>query len=161
MTRRTFLTSLVLMLTAAGAMAQSAGGITVEEIWARATPPGAKTGAVYLTLANKGTDDDKLVGVSTPIAAMAGLHTEIMANGVMEMRPVKSVDVPPGGKAVLKPGARHIMLMELKQPLKQGGHFPLTLRFAHAAPMTVQVEIAKVGTAAPPMGDMDMKGMTH
>lgn len=153
--------ALALMITGFGAMAQSSGGITVESIWARATPPGAKTGAVYLTLANNGTADDRLVGASTPFAGMAGLHTEIMANGVMEMRPVKSVDVPPGGKAVLKPGGRHIMLMELKQPLKQGGHFPLTLRFAHAAPMTVQVEIAKVGAISPGMGGMDMKDMNH
>jgi hypothetical protein len=151
--------ALMLTLTATGAMAQSSGDITVESIWARATPPGAKTGAIYLTLANKGDSDDKLVGASTPAAAMAGLHTEIMANGVMEMRPVKSVDVPAGGKAVLKPGARHIMLMGLKQRLKQGAHFPLTLRFAHAAPLTVQVEIAKVGAAGPAMGGM--KEMNH
>lgn len=151
----------ILMLTAGGALAQSSSGIAIESIWARATPPGAKTGAVYLTLVNRGAADDKLLGATTPLAAMAGLHSEIMANGVMEMRPLKSVDVPPGGKAVLKPGGRHIMLMGLKQPLKRGGHFPLTLRFAHAAPMTVQVEIAKVGAAGPAMGGMDMKDMNR
>jgi periplasmic copper chaperone A len=159
MKRIALMAALLLTLTAAGAMAQSSGGIAVESIWARATPPGAKTGAVYLTLANKGFADDKLVGASTPVAAMAGLHTELMANGVMEMRPLKSIDVPPGGTAVLKPGGRHIMLMGLKQPLKRGGHFRLTLEFAHAAPLTVQVEVAKVGAAGPAMDDM--KGMDH
>lgn len=148
------------LLFAVGAHAQTSGDITVQSIWARATPPGAKTAAVYLTLANKGKTDDKLVGASTPVAGMAGLHTEIMDNGVMKMRPVKAVDIKPGATATLKPGGRHVMLMGLKQPLKQGDHFPITLTFAHAPPLTVQVEVAKVGAPGPDMGDMHgMKGM--
>ncbi len=154
------LSLLITVAIALGAQAQTSGNITVQSIWARATPPGAKTAAVYLTLANNGTTDDKLVAASTPIAGMAGLHTEIMDNGVMKMRPLKSVDVKPGGTATLKPGGRHIMLMGLKQALKQGDHFPITLTFEHAPPLTVQVEVAKVGAAKPDMGDMHgMKGM--
>lgn len=160
MKRLAVLVPLLLIAVPGLAMAQSPG-ISVEFAWARATPPGAKTGAVYLTIDNNGGNDDKLVGASTPLAATAEPHTEIMANGIMEMRPLKAVDVPPGGKAVLKPGARHIMLMGLNQPLKQGGHFPLTLRFAHSPPITVQVQIAKVGATAPPMSHMNMKGMDH
>lgn len=149
----------VTMLAAiTAAQAQTSGDITVQSAWARATPPGATTGAVYLTLVNKGGVDDQLIGVETPAAEMAGLHADIMDKGVMKMRPLKSVDLKPGGSAVLMPGGKHIMLMGLKQPLKRGGHFPLTLQFAHAPPMTVQVDVAKIGASMP---DMDMKGMEH
>ncbi len=149
-----------LFVTAGAALAQSSGDITVESIWARATPPGAKTGAVYLTLANKGAADDRLVGAATPIASMAGLHTETMDNGVMKMRPIASVDIGPGGKAELKPSGIHIMLMGLKHPLKRGQHFALTLKFEHAPPLTVQVQIAKIGASMPDMDPMhDMKDM--
>jgi copper(I)-binding protein len=150
---------LLVFVVAGGARAQTSGDISVQSIWARATPPGAKTGAVYLTLVNKGDTDDALVGVTTPVASMAGLHTDIIDNGVMKMRPVKSVDIKPGGQAVLKPGGRHVMLMGLKHPLKRGDRFPLTLQFAHAPPLTVQVKIAKIGASMPDMGDM--KGMSH
>lgn len=151
---------IVLLLVGTSVHAQTSDGITVQSVWARATPPGAKTGAVYLTLINKGSTDDKLVSVTTPVASMAGLHTEIMNNGVTEMRPIASVDVAPGSQATLKPGGMHIMLMGLKNPLKHGQHFSLTLHFLHAAPKTVQVEIAKIGAATPDMSGMgDMKGM--
>jgi hypothetical protein len=156
------LAAMLIVATGIGAQAQTAGNITVQSVWARATPPGATTGAVYLTLTNNGGADDQLIGVETPAAEMAGLHADIMDKGVMKMRPLKSVDLKPGGSAVLKPGGKHIMLMGLKQPLKRGGHFPLTLQFAHAPPITVQVEIAKIGASMPDMGNMgDMKGMEH
>lgn len=154
------LLSAVLLLIAADAFAQNSGDITVLSIWARATPPGAKSGAVYLTLRNRGAADDRLIGVTTPVASQAGLHAETMENGVMEMRPLASVDVAPGATASLKPGGNHIMLTGLKRPLKQGDHIPLTLKFAHAPPLTVQVEVARIGANEPGVrGQSDMKDM--
>jgi hypothetical protein len=146
----------MLVAVAGGAPAQTSGAITVQSVWARATPPGAKTGAAYLVLMNRGTAEDRLIGVETPVAAMAGLHTEIMDHGVMKMRPLNSVELKPHAQAMLQPGGKHIMLMGLKQPLKRGEHFPMTLRFAHAPALTVQVEIAKVGASMP-----DMENMRH
>jgi hypothetical protein len=139
------------------AHAQTSGDITVQSIWARATPPGATTGVIYMTLVNKGAKGDKLIGASTPVAAVAGLHTELMDHGVMKMRALRSVDLKPGGEAVLKPGGTHLMLMGLKHPLATGHDFPITLRFEHAPPITLQVEVGKVGAAG--MGDMG--GMKH
>jgi len=138
-----------MLLVAADAFAQSSGDIWVQSIWARATPPGARAGAVYLTLRNRGAADDKLTGVTTPVAAMAMLHTEIMKNGVMEMRPLPSVDIAPGGSARLAPGGNHIMLTGLRRPLRQGDHIPLTLTFAHAPPLTVEAEVAGIGASGP------------
>jgi len=133
--------------------------IAVTDAWARATPPGAKTGAAYVTVTNKGTETDKLLSVSTPVAGMAQLHTTINDNGVMKMRPVKSIDVKPGKPLTLKPGGYHLMLMDLKQPLKQGDTFPITLTFAKAGEIHTEVKVQKVGA----MGDMgsmqDMPGM--
>lgn len=150
---------IVLLCVGTSAFAQPSGDITVQSVWARATPPGAKTAAVYLTLLNKGPDD-QLIGATTPVAVTAGLHTEITDNGVMKMRPLASVDIAANGKAVLEPSGKHIMLTGLKHPLKQGQHFPMTLRFLHAPSLTVQVEVAKVGAAGPNRDDMhDMEGM--
>ena len=141
----------------------TSSGIEVAEAWARATPGGAKTGAVYLTLVNHGGDGDRLIGVATPVADQAQLHVESVESGIMRMRPLTEVEVTAGATAVLKPGASHIMLVGLKRPLREGESFPLTLDFAKAGKREVQVKVAKVGAMGMPgnaaMGTHDMSRM--
>jgi copper(I)-binding protein len=143
------------LVAPAGAQTPSASGAAAENAWARATPGGAKTGAIYLTLVNYGSDGDRLLGVATPVAEHAQLHQESVENGIMKMRPVTDVEVKPGASLALKPGGTHIMLTGLKQSLKEGDTFPLTLDFAKAGKQEVQVKVAKTGT----MG-MDAMGST-
>lgn len=142
--------------------------VAVTSVWARATPPGAKTGAVYMTLVNKGGSADRLVEVSTPVADKAQLHIESNDNGVMKMRPLTGVDLKPGEQVVFKPGAMHVMLMGLRQQLKAGESFPLTLQFAHAGRIEAPVTVAKAGAMGMNgmgdmhgMGGMDGQGSGH
>jgi periplasmic copper chaperone A len=115
-----------------------------------------------LTFRNRCAADDRLIGATTPVASKAGLHTEIMENGVMKMRPLESVDIAPRGTASLKPGGSHIMLTGMKRPLDRGDHIPITLKFAHAPPLTAQVEVAKIGANGPDMaGRSDMMKDMH
>jgi copper(I)-binding protein len=137
------------------ASAQTGGGsIAVENAWARATPPMAKTGAVYFTIVDHGAPD-KLVAAATPVAGMAHLHETTMAGNVMQMRPIEGLDV--ADKVTLAPGGTHLMLTDLKQPLKQGDSFPLTLTFQHAGTVHTVVSVAGIGAGGPmPSGGMDM-----
>lgn len=146
----------------AKAEATGTPSIHIESAWARATPGGARTAAIYLTLTAEGTGD-RLVGCSTPVAEKAQLHSETMANGIMEMRPVASLSIKPGTPAVLKPGGYHIMLTGLKHPLKAGDSFPLTLDFASAGAQQVSVRVEKPGAMGMEgMKDMEgMPGMNH
>jgi hypothetical protein len=132
-------------LIATPAFADSSG-IKVDQVWARATPGAVKTGAIYLTVTNTGTTPDTLEGaVTTPVAEHADVHEMKMANGVMEMRPVKSLTIAPGKSITLEPNGYHIMLTGLKAPLKEGQSVPLTLTFEHAGPQQVTASVAKVG----------------
>lgn len=150
------------LLSPAQAETRASSEIAVENAWARATPGGATTGAVYLTLVNHGADDDRLVGVATRVADRARLHAESLENGVMKMRPLAGVEVKPGATTVLKPGATHVMLMGLRQPLKEGETFPLTLDFAKAGKQFVQVKVAKAGAmGVPGMGATGAQDMSH
>ncbi len=121
-------------LTQAQAQTSTTNSISVEHPWARATPAGAKTGAAYLTLVNNGTTADRLVRAS---------------------RELPVVDIGPGAALTFKPGGTHMMIIGLKQPLKKGQTFPLTLEFENAGKIDLQVPIAKAGA----MGDQDMSGM--
>jgi hypothetical protein len=135
----------VAVLMSAPAWADS-NGIKVDQVWARATPGAAKTAAIYLTVTNTGTTPDTLEGTaSTPAAEHADLHEMKMANGVMEMRPLKSLTIAPGKSVTLAPGGYHIMLTGLKAPLKEGQSVPLTLTFEHAGTQQVTASVAKVG----------------
>jgi periplasmic copper chaperone A len=123
--------------------------LRIDHPFARATPPGAKTGGVFLTVDNAGNTADRLVRASTPVAAAVALHQVVLDNGVMRMRAVPSVEVIPGGRLELTPSGYHLMLLDLKQPLKAGERFPLTLTFEHGGSILISVGVEGMGAAPP------------
>lgn len=135
----------------AGAQAASAGfHHTIAEPWARATPPGAKTGGGYFTLINNGDQADRLVSLSTGISDRAEVHEMSMKDGIMSMRELTDgLAVPAHGSVELKSGSFHVMFVRLKQPLKQGGHFSATLTFEKAGPVTVDFAIKSISPIKP------------
>ncbi|KMN37486.1 MULTISPECIES: copper chaperone PCu(A)C [Chromobacterium] len=142
--KKTLSALLGLCLLSAGAMAHEfkLGDLKIGHPWSRAMPESSPTGGVYLLLSNRGKTADKLLSASTPRAAKAELHTHINDNGVMRMREVAGgVEVAAGQQVKFAPGSYHVMLMGLKQPLRAGDHFPLTLRFEKAGSVTVDVAV--------------------
>jgi len=122
--------------------------ITVEQPWARATPGGAKTGAVYMTLGNKSGTADRLTGVSSDVAEKLQIHEMKVENGVMKMGEIAGgLPIPAGGSVALKPGSYHVMLIGLKKPLTVGEKFPLTLTFEKAGNISVTVPVQAMGAA--------------
>jgi hypothetical protein len=140
----------------AGFIPAADDGIVVHEAWAGASPGDSTTGAAYVTLMG-GSRPDSLVSVSTPVAATAGVHETINDHGIMKMRPAGPVPLPPGEMVTFAPGGMHIMLTGLKQKLVAGQSFPLTLTFAHAGPITVQVTVRGLGRAMDGHGGMHMQ----
>jgi copper(I)-binding protein len=143
-----------IMLAAALAVATPAftsaqtSTVTVQDAWARATPPHASTAVVYMTLTSP--KPDKLIAASTPVAATAQLHLMEMDGNVMKMRSVPGgLDLPAGKPVTLGPSGYHIMLEGLKQPLKQGQTVTLRLTFQTAAPVDVVADVQPIGAPAP------------
>jgi copper(I)-binding protein len=128
---------------------QNRASVTVETPWARATPPGAPTGAVYLTIHNGGPSDDRLIAVSTPAAKKADLHTHVMDGNIMKMRAVPDLRIPAGKDVRLAPGGYHVMLTDLNHPLKRGGTLRLTLTFEKAGKIAVTAPILAAGALGP------------
>jgi len=125
----------------------SAGGLQIVSPWARATPKGSTVSAGYLTITNKGTEPDRLIGGSVAPASRFEVHTTVTENGVARMRQVASLEIKPGETVELKPGGMHVMLMGLKQPLTNGQTLKGTLVFEKAG--TVAIEFAVQGVGAP------------
>ena len=102
-----------------------AGDVEITDIWSRATAPGQKVAGVYFDIESK--RGAKLVGAQTSLTDRAELHIMSMDDGVMRMRQVESVDLPPGETVKFKPGGYHVMLLDLKRPLEPGTKVVLTL----------------------------------
>jgi copper(I)-binding protein len=135
-----------------------AGDLVISQAWSRATPNGAKIGAGYFTIENKGATADKLVGVSGDVSSRIEVHEMSMNNGVMKMRPVDGgLTIDPGKTVKLAPSGYHLMIMDLKSPLKQGDKLPLTLQFEKAGKVAVTLDVQGVGAQGPGAGDGMMK----
>jgi copper(I)-binding protein len=128
--------------------------VKVTQAWSRATPGGAKIGGGYLTIENKGSTPDRLIGGSGDIAGKIEVHEMAMKNGVMTMRPLdEGLTIDPGKTVKLAPGGYHLMLFDLKNPLKQGDKVPVTLEFEKAGKVTVSLDVQGIGAQAPAGAD--------
>ena len=125
-----------------------AGSIHIRDPFSSALPPISKNGAVYLTLTNHGHLSDQLVGAATPIAEHAEIHTHRMEDGMVKMRKVDEVELPPHEEVVFAPGGNHIMLIGLSQVLKEGKHFPLMLHLKEAGHILVKVIVEPTGATS-------------
>lgn len=116
-----------------------AQNVEIQGAWARATVQGQKATGAFMTLTAK--EGGRLVGVASPVAAVAEVHEMAMEGDVMKMRAVAALELPAGKAVELKPGSYHIMLMDLKLPLQKDTTIPLTLTFKNAKGVESKSEI--------------------
>src|SRR5882724_1261166 len=140
----------VLALSTSSALAADEGRLKVEAAWARATPPAATIGVSYVTIVNAGKSGDRLIAVSSPVAGRAELHVNLRDGDVVQMRAVSAVEILPGDHIEFKPNGLHVMLVDLRHPLKEGDHIPLTLTFEQAGPIETDAVIAAAGAKTYP-----------
>jgi periplasmic copper chaperone A len=128
------------------------GELSIEHPYANATPAGSKNGAAYFKAINNGGKlPDRLLSAKTSIAAATELHTMRMDGNIMRMREVTSIELPASGVTLFGQGTDngyHVMLMGLKEPLKEGGSFKLQLKFEKAGEIEVSVEVQKAKGSA-------------
>ena len=146
-----------------------AGNLVISQAWCRASPGGSKVGGGYLTIENKGSAPDRLIGGSADFAGKVEVHEMATKNGVMTMRPLDNgLTIEPGKTVKLAPGGYHLMLLDLDSSLKQGDKVPVTLKFEKAGEVKLSFDVQGVGAQGPGMsskpetgdpGKMDMKNM--
>lgn len=120
--------------------AQAGDVITVTEAWVRPTLGTLKVTAGYLTITNSGASDDALLSVTAPGIGRIEMHASVESDGVVSMRRQETIAIAAGGTVVLAPGGRHLMLMGATG-LTTGAAVPLTLTFAHHAPITIEAPV--------------------
>lgn len=137
-----------LLLASCGPSGES--DIRVSEGWTRATAPGHSSAAVYMTLQNRSGGDDRLLGLASPAAADATLHSSSSSGGIARMRPLpEGVPIPAGARVRLKPGGLHAMLTGLNEPLTAGDAIEVRLRFEHSGERMVPIRIVESSASGP------------
>lgn len=142
----------------AAAAAQSS--VKVENAWLRPAVAGQSgTGGFARFTSGQGVT---LVGVASPVAAVAEIHEMAMDGEVMTMRAVESLALPAGKAVELKPGGHHLMLMQLKQPLAAGSSVPVTFKFKAADGKVSEQRVDfKVSATAPAAASGGSHGHQH
>jgi periplasmic copper chaperone A len=129
------------------ASAAAAADVRVENAWARSPAPGQKTASAYVDLTS--ASDAVLRAAASPLAGRVELHAMTLDGGIMRMRSIARIDLPAGKTVKFEPGGLHLMLFDLKQPLKPGDKLPLvlTIQGPASSATTLKVE-AEVRAAA-------------
>lgn len=137
------------LVFSSGVLAAAADQVSVQEPYVRLAPPGAPATGAFMVLKNAGDRDVALVKAENPVSRTTELHNHVNDGGVMRMRPVSAVEIRSRGEAVLKPGGLHIMLIDLKAPLKEGDVVPITLGFDDGSSKKIEARVVR--PAAMPM----------
>jgi len=138
-------------LTHAAGMETRLGDLVITGAWTRATVRKSPIGTAYVTIENKGTADDRLIAVRSPISETAQIHTTLMDHGIMILRQlINGIEIPAGASVTLKPGGEHLMFIGLRHPIRRGETVPVTLVFAKAGEITLDMTAAPVGSLKPP-----------
>jgi copper(I)-binding protein len=125
--------------------------VDVKDAWARPAVAGQSGTGAFMTLSSR--EGARLLGVTSAVAGVVELHEMALENNVMKMRAIASLDLPPGRSVQLKPGGHHVMLMDLKRPLKAGDKVPLELQLELRDGRRVTQPVqADVRTAMPDSG---------
>jgi len=139
------LAALTFTLMAADVAADGiADQITVNDPYVRAVPPVVNTSAAFMQLQNSDQVEQFLVAASTPVAETVELHMHTMDDGVMRMRRIPHIHLPPGKTVSLQPGGLHIMLFDLLAPLNPGDRVSITLTFEDGSSKEVSAEVRSV-----------------
>jgi periplasmic copper chaperone A len=140
-------TGVAAMVAGSAAVAQT----TVTEPWVRGTVATQRVTGAFMTLQSPSAT--RLLSVTSPMAGRVEIHEMSMVDGVMRMREVPALALPAGQAVALKPGGFHLMLMDLKQPIKQGDTVPLKLVLEGAnnqrETLDIQAPVRPLGQAKP------------
>lgn len=123
------------------------GALSLSEAVIRETPPNAAAAAGFLTVANAGSEDDRLIAIKTDFAERNELHDMEVEDGVMRMREVEGgLVAPAGGALILDPATPglHLMFIGLDNQLVEGEAYDVTLVFENAGEITLSFVVKRL-----------------
>lgn len=131
------------LLISVGALAGAADSVSVQDPYVRMAPPNAPATGAFMVIRNNGDKEVKVLKAANPVSRVTELHNHINDGGVMRMRPVTAIEIKAKGEVALKPGGLHVMMIDLKAPLKEGEIVPITLGFDDGSSKVVEAKVVR------------------
>ena len=141
------LIAIVVALWAGASPTLAEESVRVSDAWARASVLASRPVASYLTI--ESAVEDRLLGVTAPVAGHVMIHAVEKDGDVSRMKHIETLEVPTGERITLAPGGMHLMLMGLQDKLSEGTTFPMTLSFENAGEITVEVSVLGIAAEGP------------
>jgi len=138
--KRSACVGVLLWLAAAGGAAAAPDPVSVDGAWA-ARSSRSNVLFVYMTISLGKGADDMLLGATSPVAGKIDLLAPLPKGKGESLEPVMALELETHAPNVLQPGEAHLILRNVKQRLKPGDSFPVTLRFANAGNRDVTVKV--------------------
>ncbi len=135
------LLAIVWLVSATGAAQTQTSVLRVTDAWIRAAPPGVGVLAGYMTMENSGAVDVKVTAAESPQFGMIELHRTVIEDDVARMRKQAYFLVPAGGKLMLAPNDRHLMLMMPNVPLQHGDDVTVVLTLDNGASLEISAPL--------------------
>ena len=123
----------------------------MQDPYVRLAPPSAPATGAFMVIRNAGDKDVRVVKADNPVSKATELHTYVNEGGVMKMRPIPAIEIKAKGEAVLKPGGLHVMMIDLKVPMKEGDTVPITLTFDDGSSKQVDARVVRPSPAPAPV----------
>ncbi|MCC7516667.1 MAG: copper chaperone PCu(A)C [Pseudomonadales bacterium] len=144
---RYFLAAFALAMSTITVSAGETQELELSSGWLRATPPGARNAAAFLSVKNTGAANRSIIEVQCPtLAARCELHEHVhSSDGKMRMQKItQPLVIPARGVLTLAPGGYHIMLFDLLAPLRAGAQATLTLQLDDHSTLTAILPIKAI-----------------
>ncbi|EAK9946863.1 copper chaperone PCu(A)C [Campylobacter lari] len=106
-----------------------ANEVTINDPYVRQTPPNSKTTAFFLELKNNSDKDIKLIKAQSSLSDTTEIHDHIVENGKKMMVQIPQITIKAKSSTELKPGGKHIMVLNLKENITPQTKANLTLYF--------------------------------
>ena len=141
------LTGVIFALFGSSGIAQAAGKLGVTDAWIREAPPGASMLAGYATLSNTGDAPITVLTVQSDVFRMASLHETVIDGGVSKMRELHRIELAPGASVSLKPGGKHLMLMQPRQEVHAGDKVEMLFLLVDGTRLETYFDVVAAGTS--------------
>lgn len=123
--------------------------ISIVDQWARSTTEGKDVSAAYMNIENTGSEADVLYKVSSEIVGRTELHKVVTNDsGVSQMVEINKIVIPAKQTVRLAPKGLHIMLFDIRKPLKDGETITLSLFFEKSGKMEITLPVKSPANAA-------------
>ena len=135
--------TVALLLALGGLLVESQATVKVSEAWVREPMGSRAMTSAYAVIENPGATELRITGAAADVAGTVEMHEMTRAGDMMKMAPVKVMTVPAHGTVRFKPGGAHLMLFDLKRPLKDGEAVTLTFTTSAGSQVKATARVKK------------------